>query len=230
MKSPSRVFFPSVLFVCACSGAFAALPIKETFDQKPAAPLWNLSAQAKVLDGELILDASGPAESYPTTAISTARGDAELNFLTAPIELELVGIDVTGTAIPANSVFMAILAADNQNEMRAKSYLKLRLSGDGTLLFNCAEIGGDRTRETTLQTLKVELPVRRLTLRVSAEGFQLKGIDASRPFDHSAGWNGRLDLAVWKDSTPFLTLKSVRRPGEGAVSAQLGEVTVRAAK
>lgn len=227
MKSP---ILPTILFAVAGSVASAALPIKETFDQKPATELWHLNAQAKVLDGELILEASGPADGYPTTAISTKRGDSALNFVNAPIELDLAGIDVTGTATPAASVFMLIFSADNQNEMRAKSYLKIRLSGDGTLLLNCADIAGDRTRETTLQTVKLELPVRRLTLRVSAEGFQLKGIDASRPFDHSAGWNGRLDLAVWKDSSPFITIKSVRRPGEGAVSAQLGEFTVRAAK
>ncbi|MFA6961271.1 MAG: hypothetical protein WC205_11015 [Opitutaceae bacterium] len=230
MKSPLVRLVPFALYAFACARVFAALPIAETFDQKPAASLWSLSTQAKVLDGELVLAAAGPADGYPTTGITTKAGDPALNFLVKPIEIELSGIDVSGADVPANSVFMAIITSDFPNEMKARSYLKLRLSGDGTLLLNCAEIGGDRTRETTLQTLKVKLPVRRLTLQISSNGFVLKGVDASRPFEQSAGWNERLDLTAWKGAAPFVIIKGVRRPGEGEAMVRLGEVTIREAK
>jgi hypothetical protein len=230
MKFPSVHILPFVLFAVAGTGVSAALPIVDLFDEKPQASLWNVSTQAKVLDGELILTAGGPAEGYQTTGITTKTGDKALNFIVSPVEVDLSGISVAGAEIPANSVFMAIISADFPNEMKARSYVKLRLSGDGTLMLNCAEIGGDRTRETTLQTLKVNLPVRRLTLRLSSAGFVLKGMDASRPFEQSAGWNERLDLSAWKDSTPFVIIKGVRRPGEGEALVKLGSVSISQAK
>ncbi|HEY9249938.1 MAG TPA: hypothetical protein VIO38_12440, partial [Rariglobus sp.] len=183
---------PSLL-LCLLAGAACAQaqPVSETFDQKPDSAKWNVSPQAKVLDGELVLNASGPTDGFPTVAVMSKSGDAALNFTVKPIEIELTGISAGGTTAPANSVFMAILAADMANEMRARSYLKIRLSADGTLLLNCSDIGGDRSRETALANFKVTPPVRRLTLRLSGENFQIKGADAVRPFEQSGSWAGK---------------------------------------
>jgi hypothetical protein len=225
-------FHPLLLAPCAllaCSIALAELPMIETFNQKPASATWHMTPQAKVLDGELILDATGPSDGYPTTAMWTKAGNAEFNFTKGLVELDLSGIQVSGAGVPANNLFMAFLLSDSANETKARSYLKIRLSADGTLLLNCKATDG-KAHETTLQSMKMTLPMKRLTLSVTLEGFLLKGSDAARSFEYSGGWNDRLDLAAWKESAPYVMVKGVRRPGAGAAFVRLGEVAVRTSK
>jgi hypothetical protein len=218
------------LILCLLAGTVCAQAqlVSETFDQKPDSAKWNLSPQAKVLDGELVLNASGPTDGFPTVALVAKSGDAALNFTVKPIEIELTGITAGGTAAPANSVLIAILVSDVLNEMRARSYLKIRLSADGMLGINCADITGDRSRETTLARFQITLPVRRLTLRLSRENFHIKGVDAVRPFEQSGSWADKLDLAAWEGAKPFFIVKGVRRPGEGDAVVKLGGFTLNA--
>lgn len=212
-------------FVCA-----QAQIVAENFDQRPDPVRWKLSDRARVADGRLVLAATAPIERYATTSMISKAGDASLNFAAKPIEIEFTGIGVEGSAVPADSVFMAILTSDISNEMKARSYLKVRLSGNGQLLVTCADINGDRTRETTLARQVVTLPVRRLTLRLSRKDFYLKGLDAVRPFEQSGDLTGKIDIAAWDKVSPFLIVKGVRRPGEGEIVVTLDGLDIRAAQ
>lgn len=218
------LFFLSGL-VCA-----QAQLVEETFDGRPDPVRWNLNERARVADGQLVLAASGPTDRFAGAAMTSRKGDPALNFTAQPIEIELVDIGIEGTAIPAESVFMAILTSDVPNEIQARSFLKIRLSGDGLLLLNCADVGGDRTRETTLARVRVTLPVRRLTVRLSRDNFHLRGFDAVRPFEQSGGWAGRLDMAAWDNASPHVIVKGVRRPGEGEIVVTLDDLNIRPAK
>lgn len=227
MKFPSLLLASSLLMTCSITSA--ELPMVESFNQKPAASTWHMTSQAKVLDGDLVLDASGPSDGFQTTAIWTKAGDPGLNFTKGSVELDLSGIQLSGSGAPANNLFMGFLCSDSANETKSKSYVKLRLSADGTLMFIC-KTSDDEVREATLQTIKVTLPVKRLTLSVTVEGYLLKISDAARSTEYSGGWNSSLNLTAWKESAPYILIKGVRRPGEGAAFVRLGEVAVRASK
>lgn len=216
-----------VLFFLAGLVCAQAQAVEETFDRRPDPVRWTLNERARVQDGKLVLAASGPIDRFAGAAMSSRKGDSALNFVAAPIEIELTGITVEGTARPAESVFMAILASDVANEIQARSFLKIRVSGDGMLVLNVPELGGDRTRETTVARVRVTLPIRRLTIRLSEDNFHLRGFDAARPFEQSGTWAGRIELSAWDNSSPHMIVKGVRRPGEGEIMVTLDELVVR---
>lgn len=228
MKSMPSHTLSRALFALACLCPFAlhATTISESFDRKPDPKMWTLGAEARVLDGELLLTASGSAEGYPTTVMQAKEPQPALNFMEHFVRVTFTDLTVAGEGLPANNVFMAIIASNEPSEMRARSYIKLRISGDGLLMINCADLTGDRSRDVPLGNVQVKFPISRLELELTLDGFRLKGIAGSRPFEQSARWNGRVDMDAWAGVAPYFFIKSVRRPGEGYADVRLGEMTV----
>lgn len=221
MKTPPLLVKLTVLFACSLSVLSAAPIISETFD-KPAVPeKWKADASVTVKDSALILTATGGAEIYANSAATMKAGEPALDFTTKPVEIEVRELDVTGPGISGDGVMVWILSADTQGEGNSTGYLKLRLSDDGTLMLMYGAAG---TKEVTIHRLASQLvfPVKSLKVRLSATDFSIKGVSAEREFSGAGKWGAEFNPAVWKGQTPYLQIRSVRRPGEGAAVVKMG--------
>lgn len=225
MKPPPLLVKLTVLFACSLSVLSAAPIISETFD-KPAVPeKWKADASVTVKDGALILTATGGAEIYANSAIVMKAGDPALDFTAKPVEIELRELDITGPGISGDGVMVWILSADTQGEGNSTGYLKFRLSDDGALMLMYGAAG---SKEVTIHRLASQLvfPVKSLKVRLSATDFSIKGADAEREFSGAGKWTAEFNPAVWKGQTPYLQLRSVRRPSPGAAVVKLGALVV----
>jgi hypothetical protein len=225
MKTPTLILKAGLIFACTVLSLRAAPIISETFD-KPAVPeKWKADASVTVKDGALILTATGGAEIYANSAATMKAGEPALDFTAKPVEIEVRDLDVTGPGISGDGVMVWILSADTQGEGNSTGYLKLRLSDDGTLMLMYGAAG---TKEVTIHRLASHLvfPVKSLKVRLSATDFGIKGSDAEREFSGAGKWGAEFNPAVWKGQTPYLQIRSVRRPGEGSAVVKVGALVV----
>jgi hypothetical protein len=118
-----------------------------------------------------------------------------------------------------------IFSADTQGEGNSTGYLKLRLGDDGGLMLMHGAAG---TKEVTIHRLASRLvfPVKSLKVRLSAADFSIKGVDAEREFSGAGKWGAEFNPAVWKGQSPYLQIRSVRRPGEGAAVVKVGALVM----
>jgi hypothetical protein len=225
MKTPALFFKTTLLVAVSVMGLQAAPAMSESFDKLPSSEKWKSDALVSVADGSLVLTASGMNTTYANTAFTLKAGDAKLNFTTKPVELVFGDLSVGGTAAPGDSVLVVILSADTPGEGNSSSYLKVRLSDDGTFMLMCGAAG---TKEATLHRLaaKLTFPVKTLKIKLTATDFSISGTDATKEFSGAGQWAAPFDPSVWTGASPYLMLRSVRRPGEGEAVVKVGALTV----
>ncbi len=224
MKTPTLILKAGLVLACAVFPLRAAPIISETFDKPLAVEKWKSDAAATVKDGALVLTATGGAEVYANTGVVMKTGEPALDFTAKPVEIEVRELDITGPGKSGDGVMVWIFSADTQGEGNSTGYLKFRLGDDGALMLMYGAAG---TKEVTIHRLASQLvfPVKSLKLRLSATDFTIKGVDAEREFSGTGKWGAEFNPAVWKGQTPYLQIRSVRRPGEGAAVVKVGALT-----
>jgi hypothetical protein len=239
-KIPGSVVI-KIVTLCAlpamiCSVLLAETVVSESFDRRLSDDLWNSSAGVRVVDGRLLLNATGVASRFGSAVLASRKGDARLRFTEHPVEIKLTDtrLDGSGEVKPGDCIFMTILSSDGADETRSAGFLKIRISDDGYLVLSGPSLpgpgagaGAEQKGESRLFIKKIVLPLEQLVLRVSSSGFLLDATDANGPVEGRGSWNGKFDLRPWAESSPFVIVKSVRRPAAGESTASIGGLEIR---
>lgn len=200
------------------------------FNQPISATEWNLLGAPKTVDGELDLstDPAADAGAFVDSGLVSKAGFAGLNFIKASSSVELGGLAFGGSAPEQNRLFMLIIGADAARENKAKSYVKLRLSADGSAIVVAGAAGQP---EKPVITTTVALPSKQLTLKLDVDGAHLTSVGADgREVTESGSWDGLLDISLWQNAKPYLLLKAVRRPGEGDTRVTIKQAAILPAR
>lgn len=207
---------------------WAATPIfEESFSSMPDEADWRAIGTPRVEGNKLVLEATGNEASFANTGLQRKSPMDELNFLSHPVQIQLSQITMGGVAAPGKQAFIVLFATERASETDSGAYLRLCVDGDGkvTLAVSAGEPGEGRSLET-LASGKVELPISRLELRLTSEGYRLEYTDESGPKELEGEWTGKLDPAQWQGSAPLFVIKAVRRPSEGTCEVTLGGLKV----
>jgi hypothetical protein len=217
-----KTLFMTLAVICGIqSVSLAGTIIKEAFETLPDSPQWKVSGEV-VANGKLSFLAKGDETTFVNAMINTLMPVADLNFTTAPLEIQLADVMLGGTALADKQAFIVLVGTDKTSEADASGYIRLCFNGNGGIILS---VGNASSGGKTLVEKPVAFPIKKVRLLLKKEGYELEVTDASSELKVEGDWVDA-DMSAWKSAIPYLTVKAVRRPASGTCEASLGKLTV----
>lgn len=162
-----------------------------------------------------------------TTACVYTDTSQQLNFVRTPLEIELAGVDIKGTAVGENAVFMLFLS-DNIKIQSSQTTTQLRITRTGKITLTLYTLPGEGGVPVAKKafTATAVLPIARLTLALDAKRATLSFQDSSGPHSESFIWETPFDPSTLEKSALYLQIHSVSKNDPGTTEISLTHLKV----